>query len=296
MTINGNTAMAVGALGIVLLLLCIGAWVAALFRIKDIKRSVLYIAESAILIFVVLLLAWGTRDTVLKVVDSFQRDKVVFSDDRDTAVLEAYDKLSNELNRWSVMFVALGSFFGLVLPIGAYLLQMKEIARKEGAVDEKFAEEARQRKKSIEAADLEIKKMRDEFRSDVSEVWQAQAIVQSESFYSVLRLLKKTSWESVGYESRRELLTTLMLFLRCLENTKLHDFVVQQLSRMAEVIRYCTVGVKDDLFLKITEGLDPQSFDFKIHLSKYCVDNEIGMNAFTTVQEFGCKIGCDVLV
>ena len=57
MTINGNTAMAVGALGLVLLLLCIGAWVVAIFRIKDIKRSVLYIAESAILIFVVFLLA-----------------------------------------------------------------------------------------------------------------------------------------------------------------------------------------------------------------------------------------------
>ena len=296
MSIGLTDTLCVAFVAILLIFLSVVvAWGIAAWRARDVRRW-LCAAESVFLIAVVILLAWGTRDTVLKVVDSFQRDKVVFSEDQNKAVLEAYDKLSSEMNRWSVMFVVLGSFFGLVLPIGAYLLQMKEIARKEGAVDAKFAEEARQRKKSIETADLEIKKMRDEFRSDVGEVWQAQAIVQSESFYSVLRLLKKTSWESVGYESRRELLTTLMLFLRCLENTKLHDFVVQQLSRMTEVIRYCTAGVKDDLLLKITEGLDPRSFDFKIHLSKYCVDNEMGMNAFKAVQEFGCKIGCDVLV
>lgn len=266
MTINGNTAMAVGALGIVLLLLCIGAWVAALFRIKDIKRSVLYIAESAILIFVVLLLAWGTRDTVLKVVDSFQRDKVVFSDDRDTAVLEAYDKLSNELNRWSVMFVALGAFFGLVLPIGAYLLQMKEIARKEGAVDEKLKQEQEKRKEEIEKVMSEIEGARrgiqktmdvmmrtkvevteSQMRIEgmVRKLWKSQVAMSQENLADIIQDMGDCDWQ-LDKVHVREFRAALILFLRCLANIDGNVFVLEHLSILADLLKLVTDHVSDE--------------------------------------------------
>ena len=294
MTINGNTAMAVGALGIVLLLLCIGAWVAALFRIKDIKRSVLYIAESAILIFVVLLLAWGTRDTVLKVVDSFQRDKVVFSDDRDTAVLEAYDKLSNELNRWSVMFVALGAFFGLVLPIGAYLLQMKEIARKEGAVDEKLDEEARLREKSIDDAKREIQGMQNRFSSDISKVWQDQAISAHESLKLVVEELNGGNRKFADVNIR-EIYVPLILFLKYLENTGNRKFVVKSITNLVKSIRQLDSKIGEDL-VRRQNGRKALKSNGRIALSKYFEGNEEGMKLFQEVKGFLLlKIGADII-
>ena len=294
MTINGNTAMAVGALGIVLLLLCVGAWVVAIFRIKDIKRSVLYIAESAILIFVVLLLAWGTRDTVLKVVDSFQRDKVVFSEDQDTAVLEAYDKLSSELNRWSVMFVALGSFFGLVLPIGAYLLQMKEIARKEGAVDEKFEEEARLRKEESDQAKKEIKELSEKFREDVSRVWVSQVVMANERLRSTVSDFKADGWK-LDRRRLREFLSSLLLVLAYLERTQKQDFVVSRMSDLAKLICLLKENVQPEDFKKWVAGMGEQHSATRIALFKYCDDDEESRRSFKTVQTFVREFGLKVL-
>lgn len=54
------------------------------------------------------------------------------------SVLVAYEKLSDEMGRWFSLFAVLGVFFGLVLPIGAYFLQIKAVDRHEERMSEEL--------------------------------------------------------------------------------------------------------------------------------------------------------------
>ena len=294
MTTTVDTSIFVFFCGIIAALFSAGAFVLAVRRVENPKRGHLYIVESAFLIAIVLFLAWGTRDTVLKVVDSFQRDKVVFSEDQDTAVLEAYDKLSNELNRWSVMFVALGAFFGLVLPIGAYLLQMKEIARKEGAVDEKFEEEARLRKEESDQAKKEIKELSEKFREDVSRVWVSQVVMANERLRSTVSDFKADGWK-LDRRRLREFLSSLLLVLAYLERTQKQDFVVSRMSDLAKLICLLKENVQPEDFKKWVAGMGEQHSATRIALFKYCDDDEESRRSFKTVQTFVREFGLKVL-
>lgn len=271
-----------------------GAWVVAVCRVENPRRGYLCFAESIFLIVIVLFLAWGTRDTVLKVVDSFQRDKVVLSEEQNKAVLEAYDKLSSEMNRWLVMFVVLGAFFGLVLPIGAYLLQMKEIARKEGAVDEKLDEEARLREKSIDDAKREIQGMQNRFSSDISKVWQDQAISAHESLKLVVEELNGGNRKFADVNIR-EIYVPLILFLKYLENTGNRKFVVKSITNLVKSIRQLDSKIGEDL-VRRQNGRKALKSNGRIALSKYFEGNEEGMKLFQEVKGFLLlKIGADII-
>lgn len=56
------------------------------------------------------------------------------------AVQKAYAQLSTELQQWLALFGVLGTFLGLVLPVGAYLLQLKAVERKEKYIDARINE------------------------------------------------------------------------------------------------------------------------------------------------------------
>ena len=79
------------------------------------------------------------------------------------AVLKAYEQLSNELSRWFAMFAVLGTFFGLVLPAGGYLLQIREIEKKK--------EEVNSRMKSL------IDKEQGKFSKEISILWRQHSSV-----------------------------------------------------------------------------------------------------------------------
>lgn len=291
---------------LLIILSVVVSWVIAAWRARDVRRW-LCAAESVFLIAIVLLLAWGTRDTVLKVVDSFQRDKVVFSENQNKAVLEAYDKLSGELNRWSVMFVVLGSFFGLVLPIGAYLLQMKEIARKEGAVDEKFAEKESKWNEAISRIEMNIVEARGKLlqeeeriralsakvKKDLREVWRNQAITAHESLKLVAIELEGGNRKFADVNIR-EIYVPWILFFKYLENTGDRNFIVKSISDLIETIHRLDSKIGEE-FVKKLNGVKARKSRGRIVLSKYFEGNEEGMKLFKEVKEFSLKIGVDVV-
>ena len=65
----------------------------------------------------------------------------ITSPEANQAMLQAYEQLSNELARWGALIGVLGAFFGLVLPVGGYLLQVKAVERYEGRVEKAIQKE-----------------------------------------------------------------------------------------------------------------------------------------------------------
>jgi len=275
-----GVALIVGLLALLIAVVCI----------KD-RRRILYLVESLMLIAVVILLAVGTRDTVLKVVDMAREDKVVMSANHNKAVLDAYRQLNDELNRWSVMFVVLGSFFGLVLPIGSYLLQMKEVSRKESEVGEKLKEEENERKEEIKNARMEMQELRRKFSEDVSKVWRSQAIMAYDRVVAVILAIENDNW-MYDKGNRRELISALLLCLKYLENCKNQDFIVRKVADLSKLVREFNANVSEEAFTQWLNGWGRQSSDTKIALCEYC---DSCTDALREIRDFVRKFGFTVL-
>lgn len=81
---------------------------------------------------------------VLKVIETQQVK------DHDSAIIAAYDSLSNELSSWMSIMGIFSVVFGLLIPIGSYLLQHKSILEEKKAIERKNREEIFKTKQKIE--------------------------------------------------------------------------------------------------------------------------------------------------
>ena len=118
---------------VALLVLCC----VALFS-KQVGNNLLYCIEVILLVAVLALISFGAFHLLSRIVDlgtSGCAMQAITSPERNEAVLQAYEQLSNELERWIALLGILGTFFGLVLPVGAYLLQLKAVNREEEKVE-----------------------------------------------------------------------------------------------------------------------------------------------------------------
>ena len=258
------------------------------------KNYALRLVESFILIATVLLLAFGTRETVLNLVDK-NASKIVISGNKSKAVLQAYKQLSEEQSRWFVMFVVLGSFFGIVLPIGSYLLQIRTVSHKENEVDDrlKMSEEKclaaieRDRGRAIK----EMECMRTEFDNNVKKLWRSQVVMAHERFRSAISDAEEGKWE-FSIAIRRELLSSLLLVLMYLEMTDDKAFILREVKKLAdEVIKVSqkTVEVDCDTW---TKGFKRQMSGKRIDLQKYFVDS---VDDLSRISEFLKRFGILVL-
>lgn len=258
------------------------------------KNYALRLVESFILIATVLLLAFGTRETVLNLVDK-NASKIVISGNKSKAVLQAYKQLSEEQSRWFVMFVVLGSFFGIVLPIGSYLLQIRAVSHKENEVDDRLKMSEEKCLAAIERdrgqAIKEMECMRTEFDNNVKKLWRSQVVMAHERFRSAISDAEEGRWE-FSIAIRRELLFSLLLVLMYLEMADDKAFILREVKKLAdEVIKVSqkTVEVDCDTW---TKGFKRQMLGKRIDLQKYFVDS---VDDLSRISEFLKKFGILVL-
>lgn len=219
--IKSNYGVLLSYTAVVLSIITIG-----IVYFKSVDKRVARVLESLILIVIVLVLAYGTQSTVLKLVDGqtvMQRD---FPAEKSSAVLCAYKQLSEELSRWFVMFVVLGSFFGIVLPIGSYLLQIRAIRHKEDEVEEAI-------KESEKRAQNEIDKRTKKIKDDIDKVWRGHVVAAYVQFLSAVNDIEKEEWK-LNATNRRELIFSLILVLKYLENTNNEKFVTEKIKGLAK--------------------------------------------------------------
>jgi hypothetical protein len=121
-----------GALGVLATLVFFS--LLALFIRKLRASEFLRCFELGMLIAVFLLILLGAYRLTSKIVDTGGLSHASVIADvpgESDAVLRAYDQLSGEMERWFALFGVLGTFFGLILPVGAYFLQIRSIRGQE---------------------------------------------------------------------------------------------------------------------------------------------------------------------
>ena len=258
------------------------------------KNYALRLAESFILIATVLLLAFGTRETVLNLVDK-NASKIVISGNKSKAVLQAYKQLSEEQSRWFVMFVVLGSFFGIVLPIGSYLLQIRAVSHKENEVDDRLKMSEEKCLAAIERdrgqAIKEMECMRTEFDNNVKKLWRSQVVMAHERFRSAISDAEEGKWE-FSIAIRRELLSSLLLVLMYLEMADDKAFISREVKKLSDEVTKVSQRTVGEDCVTWTKGVKRQVSDKRIDLQKYCVDC---VDDLSRISEFLKKFGILVL-
>ena len=184
---------------------------------------------------------------------------------------------------------------------------MKEIARKEGAVDEKFAEKESKWNAAISQIEMNIVEARDKLvqeeekikalsakvQKDLREVWRNQAITAHESLKLVAIELEGGNRKFADVNIR-EIYVPWILFFKYLENTGDRNFIVKSISDLIETIHRLDSKIGEALVKKLN-GVKARKSRGRIVLSKYFEGNEEGMKFFKEVKEFSLKIGVDVI-
>lgn len=97
---------------------------------QDVGRSI----ELLMLLAVLLLISFGAYKLTARIVDAGTKchlEEIAQAPNKPSAVLCAYKQLSDEMERWFALFAVLGAFFGLVVPVGTYFLQVKRVDQHE---------------------------------------------------------------------------------------------------------------------------------------------------------------------
>lgn len=122
---------------------------------QTIENSTLYCYEMGLLVIVILLISIGSYHLLSRIIDfgaSGNSIRAITLVDYNQAVIQAYEQLSNELGRWAALFSILGVFFGLVLPVGGHLLQIKAVKNEEERIKkliDKAIDDARKELKGL---------------------------------------------------------------------------------------------------------------------------------------------------
>jgi len=169
------------------------------------------VASMAMLVSLVGLITLCSFMWVERVVGDCEQSRKIFRGElkeyrlsKSDAVLEAYDQLSSELSRWFAMFAVLGTIFGLVLPIGGYLLQMREIYRKGKEIGDRIDKNVQEYKGKI----VDFERKIDEDRNSLSDVRTIGQELRKTQAKSSLNMMKFVWVEflhvitSGGYDNR----------------------------------------------------------------------------------------------
>lgn len=176
--------------GVVLLLLLIVGFVVVCLQVRrktEMTSCGLYRFEMILLVFIMLLISWGAYQLLSRIIDwgvSGNSIYAITSADYNQAVMQAYEQLSNEMERWVALLSIIGAFIGLVLPIGGYLLQIKTVNRQEERLDKQIA-------RAIEEAKKEIKEIVDGKVVDAQQELDKALRQKSEEMDSKLTALRK---------------------------------------------------------------------------------------------------------
>ena len=152
---------------------------------------------------------------------------------KSEAVLKAYDQLSSELSRWFAMFAVLGTFFGFVLPVGSYFLQIRELNRKGKEIDDRIDE----RVKSYTEQVLNTKQ---EFEKDIEDtqqkLWKALADRSYMSLISTLYACKDSKWKFTK-PACLDIIVDLLQSLNWLSRLADRKCVTQYFKKLASELR-----------------------------------------------------------
>ena len=161
---------------------------------------------------------------------------------KSDAVLEAYDQLNSELSRWFTVFAVLGTFFGLVLPIGGYLLQIKEAERKK--------EEIYSDIKSL------IADANDKFKKETSGLWRCHSSVAHwmvmKCQHRILRFMRRNvASSSLGVEGVG-LLAWVMIMIKTALATEDADMVASKIEALKAIFDRLKGDAQYNVFLNAT--------------------------------------------
>ena len=149
------------------------------------------------------------------------------------AVLKAYDQLSGELSKWFAMFAILGAFFGLVLPVGSYFLQLKEINSREEDVDAKIGEKVKEFENEMAAT-------KEKFGKDTEEInqrlWKILVVRSHTGLSSVLYSCKASGWKYSDSISR-DILQELLQFLQWLSYVDDRKYATRHFRKLAAELK-----------------------------------------------------------
>lgn len=229
----------------------------------------LYRMEMFLLMGVILLIFWGTFQLLSRIIDlgtGGSSIHAIVSPDCNQAVLQAYEQLSNELGRWCALFGVLGTFFGLVLPVGAYLLQLKVVNQREEQTAKLIKEEVRKfklQKRQIEARlkdsdahtqqiiEEKICNVESKVETHVQRVWTGSVLMQHsevlKSFYVFQEQIEANIQMSAKVRYCRQWLLGIILALKGLSQINNDEFVRDEISAFINELK----GAKN--FVNFTE-------------------------------------------
>lgn len=218
--------------------------------------------SMCMLMLLVGLIAFCTFTWVERVMRNCNQSRKIFRSElgvnrlsKSDAVLEAYDQLNSELSRWFTMFAVLGTFFGLVLPIGGYLLQLKEIDRRKKEIDEGIDKGIQGYKDEMFRTREKLEKETEECRNSLANVQKNSTDLKEFQLKSSLNLMK-FAWVKflfllkrgnvAGREIARPLYQAAEALMLAYKSDEIHslDKCVTDVARVIDVYRHI-VSVKN---------------------------------------------------
>ena len=230
-----------GAIAALALLVLCGV---ALFS-KQVGNNLLYCIEVVLLVAVLALISFGAFHLLSRIVDlgaSGCAMQAITSPERNEAVLQAYEQLSNELERWVALLGILGTFFGLVLPVGAYLLQLKAVNREEEKIEDFVQKTQNAFEKQMSETMASNKRVMDAtLESRDQKIWKAYADMQYDENLKCFQNLRKQAAILPNAEQKRWLwvqwISSVIAVVQALLRVRDDTFAKQKLKALIQELQ-----------------------------------------------------------
>lgn len=211
-----------GFLGVML-----GCFFILVWRKNELPSGVFHCLELGLLLGVLLLVSLGTYQLVARFIDSgcnAPLKEIANASNRSSAVLSAYHQLSTEMERFIGLLAVFGTFFGLVLPVGAYFLQTKAVNAQET--------------KTESLIQKQLKDMKQVVDSQLNNLIQAQVnmvrLLVVQQFREIQKPLPPNygiaQWEYFKWISQ------MLLLLEILSQTTDEQFMKKQISHLSTLL------------------------------------------------------------
>lgn len=221
---------------------------------KALEYNTRYCLEMVLWGTILVLVSFGAFHLVSRIVDGGTNGGAlqnISSPHGSKAVLQAYEQLSAELGNWGALLGVIGAFFGLVLPVGAYLMQIKAVNQEEEKIMARvneFIQKARDDVSEKMEALVDAKKQN--LENGLQQTWEEMSDLQMNNHRDWHQALRQheVCREEVSLEETwmwARWITSLLCVLQTLTRVRNDEFVKAKLISLIEEIKEINQRAKE---------------------------------------------------
>ena len=230
------------------------------------------------------------------------------ADINNVGIKDALEILRNEQTNWLAVIGCFGVIFGLVVPVGSYLLQRQSLKDEREQMKDEFKDQREWVEREVNRRTADklsmIKKKVDEYEKNVlkieerlaeeldqvSKLLRSQIVAAILSLEATINVCRNDSW-TFERTRRSEIISELIFVLVLLRRVDDRKYVKERFKRLAEILREFKGAIEANEEWRVKEGT--QTSDVRFDELKWC-ENECKAD-YEIIQNILHVLGIHVL-